>query len=131
MKIEHKISRLICLFKDQILLAKAKVDSYYFLPGGHIEDAEKPEWALVREIKEELNTDIPLSELKFISEFENSWTNKNGENHEICRVYLYYPIHKFDAVSQEDHLEFFWTPLSGLNEIDLRPKQVIEIIRNL
>ncbi len=131
MKIEHRISRLICLFEDQILLAKSKADSYYFLHGGHIENDESPEQALIREIKEELNIDIPLSELKFISEFENSWINKNGDNHEVCYVYTNQPDSKFDAISQEDHLDFEWVSKSQLNEIDLRPEQIKEIIKKL
>lgn len=131
MKIEHKISRLTCIFKNEILLTKSKQDGYYFLPGGHIENNESPEQALIREIKEELNIDIPLSELKFISEFENSWINKNGDNHEVNYVYLNQPDNKFDTISQEDHIDFEWIPKTRLNEIDLRPEQIKEIIKNL
>jgi len=57
-----KISLAGCVFieDDRILLIKRISTGWYELPGGKIEEGETPEITAVREIKEELSTDVKL-----------------------------------------------------------------------
>ncbi|MBU3941563.1 MAG: NUDIX domain-containing protein [Nanoarchaeota archaeon] len=56
---------VIIIDKDKVLLLHRikKGKDYYVIPGGTIEEDEKPEEAAVREIKEETNFDIELGEV--------------------------------------------------------------------
>jgi len=73
------ISRALILDNDKILLIhRFKYGREYFvLPGGHIEEGESEEEALIREIKEETNLDARID--------KKLWTLKNpldnSENH--------------------------------------------------
>ena len=56
---KHRVSCKIALFnktKDKILLVKNH-NGNFGIPGGHLEVDEKPESAMIREIKEELGID--------------------------------------------------------------------------
>ena len=61
----HDRSAVIIIDEDKILLLRRikKGKEYYAVPGGTIEEGEKPEETAVREIKEETNLDIELGEV--------------------------------------------------------------------
>lgn len=69
------------LYKDGKFLAEQRRLSEDFFPGaiifpgGHIDDNEKPEQALLREMKEELS--VTIQEYKFIGEFSHLDGAKN------------------------------------------------------
>ncbi|HOU12737.1 MAG TPA: NUDIX domain-containing protein [Anaerolineae bacterium] len=50
----HYLARGIVFVDDKVLLVHQKCAPHTFLPGGHIENGEKAESALMREIAEEL-----------------------------------------------------------------------------
>jgi 8-oxo-dGTP diphosphatase len=56
------ISRALIVDKDKVLLLHRFKDGreYFVLPGGHIEENESEEEALVREVKEETNLKIQI-----------------------------------------------------------------------
>jgi len=49
----HRASRAIVVKNNRILMIYTKKLDYYMLPGGGIEDGEKPDQAAIRELKEE------------------------------------------------------------------------------
>jgi len=51
----HTLARAVIIQDNNILLCKTADSNevFYFLPGGHIEDKESAEDALLRELKEE------------------------------------------------------------------------------
>lgn len=61
-------SRVLIGKEDKILLIHRvnKGREYYVIPGGHVENGETPILAAIREIKEETNLDIRISELLWI-----------------------------------------------------------------
>lgn len=40
-------------------------EHYFVLPGGHLEDLETPEWAVVREVKEETGLEVAVAKLLY------------------------------------------------------------------
>ena len=62
-----KVVAAILQKEDKILIARKKqgkpLAGYFEFPGGKIEEGETPQEALVREIKEELETEIAVGEL--------------------------------------------------------------------
>lgn len=49
-----------------LMMGRQKNGEHYFvLPGGHLEDLETPEWAVVREVKEETGLDITVAKLLY------------------------------------------------------------------
>ena len=61
----HDRAAVIIIDKDKILLLHRikKGKEYYVIPGGTIEEGEKPEETAVREIKEETNLNVKLGDV--------------------------------------------------------------------
>lgn len=77
---------------------------YYFFPGGHVEFGERAKDALKREIKEELG--IKIKKPHFIGGSEHTFVEDGKKYHEINLIFDVL-TDKRDAVSKEDHLQFF------------------------
>ena len=124
----HVLSRAVVIDKGQILLCKtiALNPDFFFLPGGHIEQGESAQQALLRELREESGFNFSIR--RFLGCFEHSF--ELGKN-SICHSHECNLI--FEATSEElkigqslaqveDHIELHWFPLCNLKDIDLRPE---------
>lgn len=63
-----QIARAVIFHPDgKLLLIERRKDTqhYFVLPGGHLEDLESPEWAVVREVKEETSLDVTVITLLY------------------------------------------------------------------
>lgn len=79
------IARAVIRHEDQILLARQRTKSWWFLPGGHVEPGERVEAALVREVAEELGTDAKIA--GFIGLVEHSYVEDGVTHHELNLVF--------------------------------------------
>jgi len=52
---------LMTLYREKVMDGKKNI--YYAIPGGHVEDDETPEEAVIRELREELNIEIEIIRL--------------------------------------------------------------------
>ncbi|MGP4082450.1 NUDIX hydrolase [Pseudalkalibacillus sp. R45] len=128
----RKRSRIILIQSEQIALIKRVKESetYYVIPGGGIEDGETPEEAACREAKEELGVDVMIKGLVhtekwnglhyyFLAEIsggefgKGSGAEMNGKNEAKGK---YIPM---------------WVNVTGLTELPLRPKSIIDKILSL
>lgn len=130
----------ICIHNDKVLLQKPTNDNAFAFPGGHVELGETNEQTLIREFKEEIGADITVSDLKWVGEIFFPWGNKPC--HQIC---LYYIVGiKSNNVPLEDmfigkekiegrkfDLEFHWVPISELNNIEVYPTNVVELMNKI
>lgn len=122
---------VIIPYNDNLILIHRvkKDDEYYTIPGGGIEEGETPEEAAIREIKEEIGIDVVLSEKHY--EFESfgryqyffvakSFSGEigTGTGDEMANPnFERYGSYEVSIVSLEQ-----------IKDIDLRPKEIKEII---
>jgi 8-oxo-dGTP pyrophosphatase MutT (NUDIX family) len=130
----HVLSRAVVIDQDQILLCKTVGLSpdFFFLPGGHIEQGESAENAVLRELLEE--SGFTFSIRRFLGLLEYSF--EPGKN-SICHSHecnLIFEAHTPDVQANhpmpqvEERIELFWIPLTQLSNIDLRPEPLKTLI---
>lgn len=64
-----KNNKLAVIFRRKI--NEEKIEEYYAIPGGGVEDGENLEEALKRELKEELNIEVNIKDLAFKTETDD------------------------------------------------------------
>lgn len=133
----HIQSRAVIIEEDHILLCKTigLDQNFYFLPGGHIEHGESARQALIRELEEEVGFTFKIN--RFLGCMEYSF-DPNVTIHAKCHTHEYNFI--FEAQSEisidpkkplkqiEDNLEIHWISLNHLDQIDLRPEPIRQLI---
>ena len=105
--------------------------NYCYLPGGHIEFAEKATDALIREIKEETGLESSIGPLLLTT--EQCFNDGKRIHHEINTVFhvehigeskvpLARPPEHIPSI--EDDIDFVWIDLAQLSETDIRPTEI-------
>ena len=123
------LGRLLYIQENHILLAKATNESHTFLPGGHVEFNEGAIKAIIREIDEELGDKALVEE--FICAIEHSYLEDGAVHNEIALVFsgsMKNSRFPQNPVSREEQLEFFWHPIDRLNEANLLPEPLRDVI---
>lgn len=125
------VARGLIIKRDKLLAAYYKKGKFYFLPGGHIEEGEFLKNALVRELKEETNTDFEVGEL--IGVYENKFDDEGTRRKEITVLFEIDTMEAdpdFQVSSMEDHLEFKWLDENLLKEVCFLPANIKEVVEN-
>lgn len=124
------IARGIAIREGKVLLCRAKGGSSTYLPGGHIEFGEKGAEALVREIKEEMGLDSTAGDM--VGVVENAFMQKGKPHQEINLVYAlsFEPMiaSMMPTYAMEDWIEFEWCEISRLEEKNLLPVEMRELV---
>ena len=134
---KFRVSGLI--IKDNKLLLVDMDDSGFLcLPGGYVELGETTEVAVKRELLEEVGKKFDISE--YLGVVENYFINKYSKKiHEISFYYLMTPIenigtNNFTIVGNDKghkiKLDFKWIDLKEINNYDIRPSFIKEILNN-
>lgn len=123
--------------EDKFLVMRANKTPYYHIPGGHIEIGEDSEQAIIREIKEEIGSDV--KETKLIAIQENFWIRDNRKCHGIEFYYIvilkqYLQMDDYERIEndkdKEKLLEIKWVNSEELKDIDLRPNNIKDMLVN-
>lgn len=98
---------------------------WWEFPGGKIETGEKPEEALVREIKEELDTEIVVNELLHTVEYDYP------EFHLTMHCYFCKVI--FGELELKEHEAAKWLKRDELDSVQWLPadKEIIELLKDV
>ena len=115
------IARAVILNRNKIILCRIKGESWYFLPGGHVEFGEKIEASLKRELKEETGIKIKLN--KIIGVMENFYKEKRKNHHEINVVFLGTAANQ-KISSKEPHIEFEYVNKKYIKNKTILPKKI-------
>lgn len=120
---------------QRLLLHRAEGDSYWSLPGGRVHFGETAGEALIREMREELDTQVTVGALQFV--VENFFTLNGTQYHELglyfaCSFnaeHAYYGQETFWGVEDDFELrpneafrlEYQWISRNALPDFDVRP----------
>jgi 8-oxo-dGTP diphosphatase len=119
------IARAVVLRDGAVLLVQEIAQGYWFFPGGHVEAGETPEEALTRELREELDVSTIVRE--HLGDLVNRWVHEGLEHHELNHVFAT-TIDVADPVSQEPHLAAGWIRLDHLDDTDVRPRVLADLV---
>lgn len=121
------IARGILIHHTRVLVCRNVKHGYCYLPGGHVEFAERASAALAREINEELGLTSRIGEFLFGT--EEAFETKSKIHHEVNLVFHVEQLG--DALdppaavpSREPSIAFEWIELAALHETDLRPATI-------
>lgn len=137
---ELKLARGVLINGDQVLLVRdvRPGEGHYFLPGGSVEPGESVKAALSREWFEELGWEISVGDFRGCLEAKWSYNRKSDNaSVDVFEVNFIFSVTASQEqilevpVSKESHLQFQWIPISSLNEINLLPTPMKQIIRKL
>ena len=117
---------LAVIYDSKLLCAQRsypeKLRGKWELPGGKVREVEEPVAALVREIKEELDWEIPHSQLGEILPGPlpaGNWPLLKGAQ---MRVMLYHPRNLPALQAGDSHLCLQWSPAEKVTQLDwLKP----------
>lgn len=122
---------------DKYLILNVDDSAYCHIPGGHIEIGEDSLAAVTREIKEELGYTVKTANLFCIQ--ENFYEKKGIVQHGVEYYYLIETEEELETVDRvviendrgvEKHLQIKWVSIEDLEEIDLRPFTVKDLMIN-
>lgn len=138
-KFKYRVNGII-LKNKKILTIKMKNNISYCLPGGHIELGEDSNTAIIREMLEELNTNVTIN--KEIAIVENFYTDKNSLlTHEISFYFIVKP-ENFSKIPLENYTKcendkgelkqhnFVWLDINSLKDFDFKPSFIKEKLMN-
>lgn len=122
----HVLARGLILQGEQILLCHTKGSSWYFLPGGHVENSEDAKSSLLRELNEEIDgCSFELQEL--IGVCENTFNLKDDLlQQEINLVFKVLLDPASTPVSKEEHLEFVLVSREEFQSAKVLPQSLHE-----
>lgn len=117
----------VLIHDGRVLLHRAEHEPFWTLPGGRVEFAEEAATALVREVREELETDARIERLLWV--VENFFVYNESKCHELAFYFLLslpeedgvYTRREFIGKEEGCVLLFRWFSLSELEEFDIKP----------
>ena len=138
-KFKYRVSGL--LIKDnKLLVVKINDNSFYCLPGGHVELLENSNDAIIREFKEETGFDVQVEKFLFVT--ENFFKSGTFDCHELGMYYLLksdnIPIKDFNKNEDEGdkitRLSFKWIDVDNISCVKpefLKEKIDVDNIKHL
>ncbi len=119
--------------RTKVLVLQTPGSDFCALPGGRVEELESSEAAIIRELREEMNFN---AQVKLIKTVESFFVFQNKKYHELANYFVVTKINSPGIFNQSEFIGnepkdyFKWVDLHKLNEIDLRPDKIKQIIIN-
>lgn len=126
-------ARALIQDKDKVLLIQRERagDIYYVLPGGHIEEGESGESAVLREVREETSLDVEMVQKLY------DLVDKDGTTHYIylCKYISGVPRLAADSpeLTKESGIDVYtpmWIEIKELKNIPMWPAEVKSFLVN-
>ena len=130
MKSIELIVRVIIRRDNKILLCKNNEDGHYFLPGGHVEFGDSLIDTIYKELQEEIGlSKNQINNLSYKSYLENVYVDNKNKHHELNMIFTAILDHNLKTESKEDHISFEWILMNDIQNIDLLPKEIIDVLQ--
>ena len=125
----------IIIHNNKLLTHKDMNYDHYALIGGRIQIGEDSETTFKREILEEMGKEVEI--LGYVGTIENFFEDKSQKYHEIMFIYNAEFINEEDKkieetiqnIEGENHLKYEWIDLDKIDEYNLLPIAVKEILK--
>ena len=118
-------NKILCMERDK---AKYDYTSYKFeFPGGKVESGEENHKALERELKEELDMNVSISEDDFLLTVEHAYPDFAITMHSyLCKV-------ETPDFIMKEHISFKWLTVNELDTLDWAEadKPIVEFLKGL
>lgn len=114
--------RVLVFFRRRIRDGKEVI--YYSLPGGHLEDGETYEDAVIREVKEEMNIDVKI--IDYVGINKDSNYEERFYHCEIIGGDIEFGGEELDRCCESNYYEIRWVEIDGIIPEMLR---VIDFVR--
>ncbi|MFR6470863.1 MAG: NUDIX hydrolase [Turicibacter sanguinis] len=130
----------VLIHENRLLVMTDERSPYYYLPGGRVSMNEESTMAIKREIKEELDVEVEVTQLLWI--VENFFVEQQSQEqfHEIGMYYLL-QLTEEDILKRGQEfimneggykkLSFLWIPLEKIKHLNIYPLFLKERIMNL
>lgn len=126
----------IIIHNNKILTHKSINENYYALIGGRVQIGEDSETTLKREIMEEMGKEIEIT--GYVGTIENFFEMNSKNYHEIMFVHKIeftneedkYIEHTIQNIEGKEYLTYEWLDLDQIDEYELMPKAIKEILKN-
>lgn len=129
----------VIVHENKVLLCTINKNDFWCCPGGHIHLNEDSKTAVLREIKEEVEVDFDDAKLMIV--MESFFPSKRGKHfHEISFYYLMQgeipenKLHDWEVDEHDEdkmvHLIFKWFDINELDDIDFRPGNLKQILKD-
>lgn len=130
-KFHVSIKGLVC-YKNKFVLVK-EPDGMWESPGGRVDVNEQFDNVLQREIKEELNIDIPSICLDTILGINQRYDYKYGDDFALCTIFYKINLDTQPKISlSPEHIEYIWIDKdTDLNKLSLKNNTQKEIFTKL
>ncbi len=131
----------ILIHEGRVLLERTIGKNEYYLPGGHVQPLEKTDETLIRELREELHSEVEITGFAGVGELFFPWDGRSFQ--QLC---FYYRVRfrteieapgipaegRFDGFDPAEtgryHLEYVWVPLEELDKIHLIPEESMPLL---
>lgn len=121
----------IVIKDEKVLLvsSKYKDEEFYLFPGGGMEFGETIEEAAVRETFEETGVKVKIKDLFHVNEYiySEDWNKRSVSMFFIADVV---EILEPTTDDEEKIKEVKWIKLSELDNYDIKPKRIVEMIKS-
>lgn len=126
----EKTSRAIIIDNDNLIvffrrrIIDGKEITYYAIPGGHIEDNESSEEALIREVKEELNLDVEI--LGYLGNLIEGNRQDEYYHAKIVGGNLEFGGEELERNSYENYYEIRLLPIDSIDNSGIRALELVK-----
>lgn len=121
----------------RVLLERGNNIDFSVIPGGRVQTLETVKETLIREIKEELDFDISMEEISFVSIIENFFVMDETKYHELYYVFRI-KLDDNNIITKQNNFinkdsgksSYTWVNIDKIEDVKILPVELKDIIKS-